>query len=131
WEDSKEGAFALVIVLDQFPRNMFRDRAEAFSTDAMARAATQRAMTKGFDVEFPTGIRHFFYLPLMHSENLADQDACVALVKSRCGEGHYSYAFALEHRDTILRFGRFPARNAALKRSSTPEELAFLAAKSS
>jgi len=127
WEETATGALALLIVLDQFPRNMFRGRAEAFSTDAPARAAADRALARGFDLEAPKGARIFFYLPFMHSENLADQDRCVALVRERLGEDSMNFPYAVAHRDWIRRFGRFPGRNAALGRVATPEETIFLA----
>ena len=126
WLATPEGALALVIVLDQFPRNMFRGRADAFASDPGARAAAQRVLEAGFDKRVPTLLRVFFYLPLMHSENLADQDACVALIAERLGEGSSNYPYALGHREQIARFGRFPGRNAALGRASTPQETVFL-----
>ncbi len=109
---------------------MFRGSAAAFATDALARETANSAIAKGYDVQAPSAIRHFFYLPLMHSEDLSDQDRCVALIAERCGTEHYSYAHALAHRDVIRRFGRFPGRNAALGRSSTAEETGYLAAHS-
>lgn len=127
WLDSKEGTLALVLVLDQFPRNMFRGTGEAFATDAMAREAARNAIARGFDLEATPDERSFMYLPLQHSENLADQELSVRLTTERVGEHHTSYPYALRHRDTIARFGRFPARNAALGRPSTPEEIDFLA----
>jgi uncharacterized protein (DUF924 family) len=126
WQTTPEGALALTIVLDQFPRNMFRGRAEAFSTDARARAVVNAAIAAGFDMRLPTVLRPFFYLPLMHAEDLADQDRSVAYIGERCGTGSVNYPYALAHRDVIARFGRFPARNAALGRTSTLEEEAFL-----
>jgi uncharacterized protein (DUF924 family) len=126
WEATPEGALALVIVLDQFPRNMFRDHADAFASDADARAAARRAIDHGFDRRVPTVLRPFFYLPFMHSEDIADQDQSVALIGERVGEDSVNYPFSLTHREIIAKFGRFPTRNAALGRVSTPEELAFL-----
>jgi uncharacterized protein (DUF924 family) len=131
WKASAEGALALIVVLDQFSRNMFRAKAEAFSTDALARAAADRAVRHKFDLEMPVTVRAFFYLPFMHSENLADQDRSVALIGERIGKDSTNYPFAIGHRDLIVRFGRFPARNAALGRPSTPEEAAFLSGKRS
>ena len=130
WKTNADGALALVIVLDQFPRNMFRGEAEAFSTDALARAAADRAIRHKFDLEMPASVRAFYYLPFMHSENMGDQDRSVALIGERVGKDSLNYPFATGHRDIIARFGRFPARNAALGRASTPEETAFLAKKS-
>lgn len=128
WEASKDGALALLILLDQFPRNMFRGSADAFASDAMAREVADRAVARGFDLEAPIPLRSFFYLPFMHSENIADQDRSVALTKTRLGESHFSFPYALNHRAAIAHFGRFPARNAALGRATTPEEEAFLTA---
>ncbi len=126
WPATMEGALALIILTDQFPRNMFRGTADAFLTDAKARETAHHAIARGFDLEAPMSVRNFFYLPLMHSEDLKDQDECVRLTGERLGEAHYSYPFSRRHRDGIARFGRFPARNAALGRDSTPEEIAFL-----
>ncbi len=128
WATSKDGALALVILFDQFPRNMFRGRAEAFATDGMARAVAREAVARGFDLEVPADMRSFFYLPFMHSEDIADQEHCIALTRERLGETHFSYPYALRHRDAIARFGRFPARNAVLQRAGTPEERMLLQA---
>ena len=127
WEANKDGVLALVVVLDQFPRNMFRGTADAYSTDALARAVAHRAIARNFDLEVPAAVRSFFYLPLMHSEDLADQERCVALTRERLGENDSSYPYALNHREVIRRFGRFPARNRPLGRTPTAEESAFLA----
>ncbi len=124
WEDTAEDALALVIALDQFPRNMFRGTARAFSTDALALAAARRAIGRGFDLKTPMPERNFFYLPFEHSENLADQERCVALTEAT-GDAE-AVKWAKVHLDVIRRFGRFPHRNAALDRASTPEEIAFL-----
>jgi uncharacterized protein (DUF924 family) len=129
WEETAEGALALILIFDQFPRNMFRGTEKAFATDALARGVAERAIARGFDREASPVERPFFYLPLMHSEDLADQDLCVRLTRERLGEGHYSYPYALRHRDAIARFGRFPARNRALGRTSSEAEAAFLAGK--
>lgn len=126
WESTQDGALALVIVLDQFPRNMFRGRAEAFATDEEARAVAKRAIALGFDRAASEIERPFFYLPLMHSEALTDQELCLRLTVERLGEAHYSYPFAIRHKDVIARFGRFPARNQALHRESRKEEKVFL-----
>jgi uncharacterized protein (DUF924 family) len=128
WEEHNNAALALIVLFDQFPRNMFRGAAEAFASDALARDIAKRAIAQRRDLEVPEAIRSFFYLPLTHSEDLADQEECVRLTKERLGEGHYSYPYALAHKAAIARFGRFPARNAALGRMSTEEELAFLKA---
>lgn len=126
WENEPNGALALIILFDQFPRNMFRGTAEAFASDAMARDIAKRAIAQRKDLETPASIRSFFYLPLMHSENLADQDICLQLTRERLGEDHFSFRYALMHKEAVERFGRFPARNAALGRAGTEEEKDFL-----
>lgn len=125
WERTPEDALALVIVLDQFPLNMFRDQPESFATEAMARAVADRAIVRGFDQVVPLIQRPFLYLPFMHSETLIDQDRCVRLYQQPGLE--HSLGFARHHRAIIQRFGRFPHRNAILGRPSTVEELAYLA----
>jgi uncharacterized protein (DUF924 family) len=124
WEDTPEGALALVILLDQFPRNMFRADARAFTNDATARAVADRAIARGFDQAVPASERLFFYLPFEHSESLADQERAIALVDS-LGDPDLT-RWAKLHADIIRRFGRFPHRNTALGRVSTHEEQAFL-----
>jgi uncharacterized protein (DUF924 family) len=126
WESEPNGALALIILFDQFPRNMFRGSAESFASDTRAREIAKRAIAQKRDLEVPASIRSFFYMPLMHSEHLADQDTCVHLIKERLGEKDMSYPFALMHRKAIECFGRFPARNAALGRPSTEQEQDFL-----
>ena len=126
WEDTPEGALALVVLLDQFPRNMFRGSADAFSSDARAREVAKRAIARDFDLAVPEDHRFFFYLPLEHSESLPDQDECVRLTAERLGETHFAMTYAKNHREVIRRFGRFPARNKALGRATTPEEAEFL-----
>jgi uncharacterized protein (DUF924 family) len=126
WEQTADGALALLILLDQFPRNMFRGTATAFSTDAQALAVAERGIARGFDLQTAPPLRAFFYLPLMHSEHEGDQDRCVALIGERLGEESLNYPFALGHREVIRKFGRFPARNTALGRATTSEEEAFL-----
>jgi uncharacterized protein (DUF924 family) len=123
WEQSAEGALALLILLDQFPRNMFRGQARAFATDPPARAIASRAILNGFDGAAPD-MRGFFYLPFEHSENLADQERAVALYKASGDADGLKWAEL--HADIIRRFGRFPHRNAVLGRVTTPEEQAFL-----
>lgn len=123
-----------MIVLDQFPRNIHRGSHLAFANDAEARAVARRAIARGFDVALPRTRHFFFYLPFEHSEDVADQDRSVALfgrwveacpVETRAeAEKHLTYI--LRHQEIIRRFGRFPHRNAALGRVSTPEEEAFL-----
>jgi uncharacterized protein (DUF924 family) len=124
WDGDPEGAFALLIVLDQFPRNMFRDGARAFATDPLARTVTIRAIERGFDQKFVPPERAFFYLPFEHSEALADQERGVAL--NRASGDADALKWAEIHADIIRRFGRFPHRNRALGRVTTPEEQAFL-----
>ncbi|MFO0750289.1 MAG: DUF924 family protein [Myxococcota bacterium] len=119
------GAMALVLLLDQLPRNGFRGSPRMFATDAQARAIAEAAIEAGFDREVPEDLRNFFYLPFMHSESLADQDKAVALC-AQLGQPETD-KYARMHRDIIVRFGRFPHRNAVLGRQSTEEELAFLA----
>ena len=110
WEATAEGALALTIVLDQFPRNMFRRDARAFAADAAARALADRALARGFDQQVPEDERLFFYLPFEHSESMADQDRCCALVRA-LGNADLLH-WAELHADIIRRFGRFPHRNA-------------------
>ena len=124
WEASDDGALALVIVLDQFPRNMFRDDVRSFSSDALARDAARRALACGADARIDPDLREFFYMPFMHSEHLADQLHCVELFRKI--EGAENLKYAEEHADIIRRFGRFPHRNRVLGRVTTPEEQAFL-----
>jgi uncharacterized protein (DUF924 family) len=124
WETSADGALALVIVLDQFPRNMFRESARAFAADTLARAVADRAIARGFDQETKKAERSFFYLPFEHSEELADQERCVAL--ARAMDDADALKWAELHADIIRRFGRFPHRNVALKRTTTAAEQAFL-----
>lgn len=119
-----EGALALVILLDQFPRNLYRGTARAFATDARARSVAEEALAAGHDRTLAPFMRPFLYLPFEHSEAMADQDRSVALFRALGDEKALS--FAISHRDVIARFGRFPHRNAALGRASTAEELAFL-----
>jgi len=124
WDDTAEGALALLIVLDQFPRNIFRGSARAFAADPLAREVTTRAIARGFDQEIAVAERSFFYLPFEHSETLADQERCVAL--NRASGDADALKWAELHADIIHRFGRFPHRNAVLGRTTTPEEQAFL-----
>jgi fatty-acyl-CoA synthase len=124
WEKHAEGALALIITLDQFPRNMFRGTARAFATDAMARLVADRAIARGFDRLIALPERRFFYLPFMHSEGLADQERCIALCKA-AGDDE-GLAYAQTHADIIRMFKRFPHRNAALGRTTTVAEQKFL-----
>jgi uncharacterized protein (DUF924 family) len=124
WEDTPQGALALVIVLDQFPRNIFRNSARAWAADPLARAVTNRALARGFDRDVDRGLQVFFYLPLMHSEDIRDQERCVELCRALGNENNLKYAEL--HADIIRRFGRFPHRNPVLGRNTTPEEKTFL-----
>jgi len=124
WAATPDGALALLLLLDQFPRNMFRGSARAFATDPLARTVADRAIAQGFDEAAASGERMFFYLPFEHSENLADQERSLAL--SRRAGGGTADRYAEIHADIIRRFGRFPHRNAMLGRVTTPEEQAFL-----
>lgn len=124
WAGTPDGTVALVVVLDQFSRNLFRGDARAFDADAKALALAKAALDAGLDKVMGPYWRQFLYLPLEHSENLADQDRCVALVEALDNADLTKWAVA--HRDIIARFGRFPHRNAVLGRDSTEEEFAFL-----
>jgi uncharacterized protein (DUF924 family) len=126
WMDDAGGALALLLLLDQIPRNVFRGSAHAFATDGLAREFARRAVEAGFDQCIDAPMRLFFYLPFEHSEDMADQDRAVALISAMGDAGYTDYA--RKHRDVIARFGRFPHRNAALGRVSTPEEQAWLEA---
>ena len=122
--DSVDGCFALLILFDQFPRNMFRGTARAFATDPKARAVAAHAIAKGFDRDVPAVYRVFFYLPYEHSEDLADQERGLELMRDMGNER--TIEAALEHIEVIKRFGRFPHRNVALGRVSTPAEIEYL-----
>jgi uncharacterized protein (DUF924 family) len=123
WGDTAEGSLALLVLLDQFPRNAFRGTARVYATDARAREIARQALERGHDQASDADLRNFFYLPFMHSEDLADHERSVELTRPLGGDSH---RFALHHRDVIRRFGRFPHRNAQLGRASTVEELRFL-----
>lgn len=125
WKATPEGCLALAISLDQFPRNMFRRTPRAFETDPLALAAAQHAVEKGYDLAMEPMFRHFFYLPFEHSEDLAVQEVGVELMP-RAGRERSNKA-AIEHRDLIAEFGRFPHRNEILGRESTAEEIAHMA----
>ena len=125
WTATPTGALALVILLDQIPRNIFRGTARAFATDAQARFIADRAILAGHDQALSAAQRLFLYLPYEHSEALRDQDRAVALLSPLKLADVAEYA--QRHRDVIRRYGRFPHRNAALGRTSTAAELAYLA----
>lgn len=127
WLTYPSGTLAYIILLDQFSRNMFRDTPKAFATDGIARAAAKAAIAKGWDTKIDEPARQFFYMPLVHSECLSDQDRAVRLIKTRMpetGEGNLLHAKA--HREVIRRFGRFPTRNEALSRETPDAEKEYL-----
>ncbi len=125
WELAPRGALALLILLDQFPRNMFRGTRRAYATDPAALLAAERAIERGFDKAVAPELRRFFYLPFMHAEDLSAQERSVALNEALGEED--AIHWARHHRDIVARFGRFPHRNAILGRESTAEERAYLA----
>lgn len=124
WAREARGALALILLLDQAPRQLHRGTPEAFVCDARARANTEAAIAAGQDQELRPAERLFLYLPLEHSEDLADQERAVDLISALGGDEWTRYTVI--HRDIIARFGRFPHRNAALGRQTTAEEAAFL-----
>ena len=129
WQTSPEGCLSLILILDQFPRNMFRGQAQAFAADPQALKITQRAIALGFDRELSPVQRLFLYLPLEHSENRDHQQQAVTLFQALADEHQEfndTYVYALKHQAVIERFGRFPHRNEILGRPSTPEEIEFL-----
>jgi uncharacterized protein (DUF924 family) len=127
WLPYPSGALAYIILLDQFPRNMFRGTGKSFASDKVALAAAKQAISRGWDLKIDEPARQFFYMPLMHSESLEDQDHCVRLMKERMPEsGASNLLHARVHREEIREFGRFPYRNDALDRSSTAREKAYL-----
>ena len=124
WEASDDGALALVIVLDQFPRNMFRDDPQTYASDSQARDVAARAIGRGTDQRIDPLLLEFLYMPFMHSEHLPDQLRCVELFAGTANTENQE--FAEQHADIVRRFGRFPHRNRILGRDTTPEEQAFL-----
>ncbi len=124
WRDDPRSLLAAIILTDQFPRNLYRGTARAFATDGLARELTNLALDKSWDAGMSQEERQFLYMPLMHSERLADQRRCVVLYE-RLGLTEAA-DFAVRHHDQIARFGRFPGRNAALGRVDTPDEAEFL-----
>jgi len=127
WLTYPSGSLAYIILADQFPRNMFRGSAQAFASDKIARAAAKAAISRDWDLKINEPARQFFYLPLMHSENLSDQDRAVRLICTRMPEtGQSNLIHARAHREVIRKHGRFPFRNEALGRKSTEPESAFL-----
>jgi len=124
WEATDDGALALTIVLDQFPRNIFRDDARAYASDALARDVAARAIDRGVDSRIDPVLLEFLYMPFMHSEHLPDQLRCVELFGATPNTENREYAE--QHADIVRRFGRFPHRNRILGRETTPQEQAFL-----
>ncbi len=122
--DDARTALAAIILFDQFPRNIYRRSAAAFGTDDLALGIARRALEKGFDAEADPQAKSFYYMPFMHSEVVADQERCVDLFRGLDNEDGLKYA--IEHRDIVAQFGRFPHRNRSLGRESTPAETAFL-----
>ena len=124
WLSDADGALALVLLLDQIPRNIFRGSAHAFATDPLALHMASRALDAGFDARVEPALRFFFYLPFEHAEDMGDQHRSVELITAMGNAELIGYANA--HRDVIVRFGRFPHRNHALGRINTPDEQAWL-----
>lgn len=123
-ETDPRAALAAVILFDQFPRNIHRRKPDAFSSDDLAIQIARNALEKGFDAGMSNAEKQFLYMPFMHSETLSDQERCVDLFKSLGSEEGLKYA--IEHRDIVARFGRFPHRNRALGRATTEAETAFM-----
>lgn len=126
WVEGTVGSLAFLILTDQLPRNMFRGRAESFATDPLALAAARRAVAAGWDMDAPEPERQFFYMPFEHSEDPADQATAVRLMEERLSSDPEMALHARAHQAVIARFGRFPGRNEALGRFSTPEEQDWL-----
>ena len=124
WAQTSDGALALLLLLDQFPRNLFRGSPHAFATDPLARQVARAAVDRGFDTQVAPELRQFFYLPFEHSEHLEDQDHGVALCAAS-GDAEL-VKWARIHRDIVARYGRFPHRNASLGRKTSEAERAFL-----
>lgn len=130
WDETARGCLAVIILIDQLSRNIYRESPLAWAADDVGLACTKRAIARAYDVDLGLDERKFLYMPLMHSEALADQEQCVELFRTLAAEGaddgDVSLEFAIRHRDIIARFGRFPHRNEILGRESTPEEIEFL-----
>lgn len=129
WKNASDGCLALCLLLDQFPRNMFRGTAKAFATDSRALVISKYAIAKGFDQVLSPIKRRFLYLPFEHSENLNDQRKCVDLFEAMKKDDPLGHDYALRHLRVIEQFGRFPHRNVILGRMSTPDEEQYLAQK--
>ena len=128
WAKTADGTLALIILLDQFSRNLYRDSPQAFDQDLKTVTLVTKAVERGDDLALPETRRAFLYLPLMHSEDLSVQDKCVALYRERL-PGSSNIPFAEQHHATIKKFGRFPYRNKAFGRETTPEEQKYLKGK--
>ena len=128
WQVTARGAFALIVLLDQFSRNIFRGSGQAFAADRYCVSIAGGAIGRNFDLAIAEPQRQFFYMPLMHSEILSNQERCLRLFLLRCPEtGARNVPYAIKHRDVIRRFGRFPSRNAALGRADSDAERAYRA----
>ncbi|WP_425039184.1 DUF924 family protein [Primorskyibacter sp. S187A] len=125
WMTYPSGTLAYLILTDQFPRNMFRGSSKAFASDRIALAVAKKAIGQGYDLKIDAPARQFFYMPLMHSENLCDQERCVRLMHERMPDQD-NLLHARAHREIIREFGRFPYRNAALERKASHEENTFV-----
>jgi uncharacterized protein (DUF924 family) len=129
WHDTARGCLAVIILIDQLSRNIYRDSPLAWSADDVALSCTRQALARKYDADLGTDERKFLYMPLMHSEVLADQEQCIDLFRTLAADSadeELALDFAIRHRDIIARFGRFPHRNETLGRESTPEEIEFL-----
>ena len=127
WTETARGGVALILVLDQFPRNMFRNDPRAFATDPLARQTAEQMIAAGLERQLRLVERYFVYVPFMHSENRAHQRRSVMLFQQLAEErAYFDTSYAVRHQEVIERFGRFPHRNTVLGRASTPAELEFL-----
>ena len=127
WTQTAQGGAALILVLDQFPRNMFRNDPRAFATDPLAQQIAEQMIAAGLDRQLRLVERYFVYVPFMHSEQRAHQQRSVTLFQQLAAQrAYFDTSYAVRHKDVIARFGRFPHRNRVLGRVSTPAELAFL-----
>jgi uncharacterized protein (DUF924 family) len=126
WVETPEGALALLLLTDQFPRNLWRGSAHAFATDPLARGMARQAINRGHHRATALDLRGFFYLPFQHSEDPSDHEFGLNLAEALERDGGESARWARHHRDVIERFGRFPHRNAVLGRRNTPDEQSFL-----
>lgn len=131
WATAPRGRLALILVLDQFPRHVFRGTSDAFASDATAQALAREGIAAGMDEDLTLAERQFFYMPLMHAEDREVQALSVARFTALRDAAQAALGFALDHRDVVERFGRFPHRNAMLGRASSTEEQAFLASEAS